>query len=121
MKNTENRIKTAISGLNDDAAGYYDELKEILEKDGRFKKGDEKALARLCHLYSIADVLEKEINDAWGVQLVKSNLPLYDKVVKNILSLESAFHLNPNSRKDKAKGEDKKKKGFDLTGGMKAA
>jgi hypothetical protein len=52
---------------------------------------------------------------------VKSNLPLYDKVVKNILSLESAFHLNPNSRKDKAKGEEKKKKGFDLTGGMKAA
>lgn len=114
-------IKTAIDGLNEDAAAYYEELKAILEKDGRFKTGDERALARLCHLYSVADKLEKEINDAWGVTLPKSNLPYYDKIVKNVLQLECAFHLNPNSRKQKTKPEEKKKKGFDLDGKMKVA
>lgn len=114
-------IKTAIDGLNDDAAAYYNELKEILKRDGRFKEGDERALARLCHLYSIADKLEEEVNNAWGVSLQKNNLPLYDKISKNILSLESAFHLNPNSRKEKVKKEEKKKKGFDLDDKMKVA
>lgn len=114
-------IKTAIDGLNEDAAAYYEELKAILEKDGRFKSGDERPLARLCHLYSIGDTLEKEINDAWGVTLPKNNLPLYDKIVKAILSLESAFHLNPNSRKEKVKPQEAKKKGFDLGGKMKVA
>ena len=113
----ENRIKTGIHGMNEVAAGYYDALKAILEADGKFKKGDEKALARLCHLYSIADKLEEEINNAWGVALPKTNIPLYDKICKSILLLESAFHLNPNSRKEKVKPEEKKKKGFDLTGG----
>jgi phage terminase small subunit len=107
-------IKTAIDGLNEDAAAYYQELKEILEKDGRFKSGDERALARLCHLYSLGDSLENEINGAWGSTLPKNNLPLYDKIIKNILSLESAFHLNPNSRKQKSKDVGKKKsKAFD--------
>lgn len=114
-------IKTAIDGLNEDAAAYYAELKGILERDGRFKPGDERALARLCHLYSIGDKLEEEVNNAWGVSLPKTNLPLYDKVVKNILSLESAFHLNPNSRKQKPKPDDKKKKGFDTDSKMKVA
>jgi phage terminase small subunit len=120
MKTTSRGIKTAIDGLNEDAAAYYIELKAILEKDGRFKPGDERPLARLCHLYSIGDKLENEVNEAWGVTLPKNNLPLYDKIAKNILSLESAFHLNPNSRKEKIKKEEKKKKGFEL-GGMKAA
>jgi hypothetical protein len=107
-------IKTAIDGLNEDAAAYYDELKAILVKDGRFIPGDERALARLCHLYSVADKLEKEINDAWGLSLPKNNLPYYDKIVKNVLQLECAFHLNPNSRKEKRKDDaGKKKKGFD--------
>lgn len=114
-------IKSAIDGLNDDAAAYYEELLAILKGDGRFKEGDERALARLCHLYSIADKLEEEINKAWGVSLVKTNLPVYDKISKNILSLESAFHLNPNSRKEKVKKVEKKKKGFDLNDKMKVA
>jgi phage terminase small subunit len=112
-------IKTAIDGLNEDAAAYYEELKGILEKDGRFRPGDERALARLCHLYSIGDKLEDEVNNAWGEVLIKNNMPLYDKIAKNILSLESAFHLNPNSRKEKPKKEDKKKKGFNTDGKMK--
>ena len=115
-------IKTAIDGMNEDAAAYYEELKAILEKDGRFIPGDERALARLCHLYSLSDKFEKEINDAWGVSLPKTNLPYYDKIAKNILSLESAFHLNPNSRKEKRKDDGaKKKKGFDTEGKMKVA
>lgn len=111
-------VKTAIAGLNDDAAAYYDELKVILQGDGRMRPGDERGLARLCHLYSVADKLEEEINNAWGVSLPKSNLPYYDKIIKNILSLESAFQMNPNSRKEKVKvQEEKKPKGFET--GMK--
>lgn len=104
-------VKTAIEGLNQDAAGYYEELKTILESDGRFRSGDERALARLCHLYSIADKLEEEVNNAWGTTLPKSNLPYYDKIIKNILSLESAFQLNPNARKEKVRPEKEKPKG----------
>jgi hypothetical protein len=115
-------IKSAIEGLNEDAAAYYVELKGILERDGRFIPGDERALGRLCHLYSVADKLEKEINDAWGVTLPKNNLPYYDKIVKNILQLECAFHLNPNSRKEKRKDEKAgKKKGFDTDNKMQVA
>lgn len=114
-------VKTAIDGLNDVAAGYYDELRGILEKDGRMKTGDERALARLCHLYSLADKLENEVNDSWGVNFPKNNLALYDKIIKAILSLESAFHLNPNSRKQKVKAEGKKRKAFDGDDKMKVA
>lgn len=114
-------IKTAIDGLNEDAAAYYEEFKTILQSDGRFKSGDERALARLCHLYSVADKFEKEINDAWGVTLPKNNLPYYDKIIKNILQLECAFHLNTNSRKEKAKPDKDKKKGFDTDSKMKIA
>lgn len=106
-------LKTAIDGLNEVAAAYYSELEPILKGDGRLKAGDERALARLCHLYSIADRLEDEVNSAWSVALQKTNLPIYDKVLKSILSLESAFHLNPNSRKQKAKEKDKKAKAFE--------
>src|SRR5690242_19337238 len=112
-------VKTAIAGLNVDAAAYYDELRAILQGDGRMKPGDERALARLCHLYSIADKLEEEVNNAWGVSLPKSNLPYYDKIIKNILSLESAFQLNPNSRKEKAKEVKPEKKAFET--GMKVS
>jgi hypothetical protein len=120
VKMIKKGVNTAIEGLNEDAAAYYSELKAILEKDGRFVIGDERALARLCYLYSVCDKLEKEINDAWGVNLPKNNMPYYDKIAKNVLQLECAFHLNPNSRKEKRK-DDKggKKKGFDT--GMKAA
>jgi phage terminase small subunit len=110
---TKKGVKTSIHALNEDAAGYYEELKEILEGDGRMRSGDEKPLARLCHLYSIADKLEEEVNNAWGVSLPKSNLPYYDKIIKNILSLESAFQLNPNARKEKVKAEKDKPKGAD--------
>lgn len=106
-------VKTAIDGLNDDAAAYYEELCEILSADGRLKPGDHRALARLCYLYSVADTLEAEVNNAWGVNLPKSNMQYYDKIIKNILSLESAFHLNPNSRKEKVKVKDDKPKGTD--------
>jgi phage terminase small subunit len=106
-------VKTAIEGLNDVAAGYYAELHKLLTADGRLKPGDERALARLCHLYSIADKLEEEVNNAWGHSLPKTNLPLYDKIVKAILSLESAFQMNPNSRKQKSKDKEKKNKAFD--------
>src|SRR5688500_9035662 len=105
-------IKTAIEGLNEDAAAYYSELKDILQKDERFIPGDERALGRLCHLYSVADKLEQEINDEWCVSLTKNKLKNYDKIVKNILQMECAFHLNPNSRKEKRKDENAKKKGF---------
>ena len=103
-------------GLNEDAQGYYDHFLPILKGSGRFKDGDEKGLGRLCHLWSIADKLEQEMNQAWGVQLPKNILPIYDKVSKSILLLESAFHMNPNARKEKSKGVEKKKKAFD--GGM---
>lgn len=102
-------IKTAIDGMNEDASAYYQELKDILEGDGRMKPGDERALARLCYLYSVADTLEMEVNNAWGVQLPKSNMQYYDKIIKNILALESAFQLNPNARKEKAKPVEKPK------------
>lgn len=107
----EKGSKTAIEGMNEVAAAYYQELKGILDGDGRLRPGDERALARLCHLYSIADKLEEEVNNAWGINLPKSNLPYYDKIIKNILSLESAFQLNPNARKEKVKPEKEKPKG----------
>lgn len=110
-------VKAAIGGMNEDAAAYYSELLEVLKEDGRFKTGDERGLARLCYLYSVADKLEAEINGAWGQALPKSNMPYYDKICKNVIQLESAFQLNPNSRKQKAKEGPKEKKGFDT--GMK--
>lgn len=107
--------------LNEDAAGYFEHYKPILEKSGRFKSGDEKALGRLCHLYSIADKLEDSMNSAWGNQLPKNDLPIYDKVCKSILLLESAFQMNPNARKEKGNKDDgKKKRAFD-DGKMKIA
>lgn len=103
-KRQKKQIETLIKlpeipeNLNPDARMYFTVFGQILVDSGRFAPGDEKPLARLAHLYSISDRLEKEMNDAWSQQLIKQNLPTYDKVVKNILALETAFQMNPGAR-----------------------
>jgi phage terminase small subunit len=98
------QIKTLVNlpdppeGMNQEAKTYFLSIGRTLIESGRFAGGDEQALARLCHLYSVSDRLEKEMNDAWSEKLVKQNMPLYDKIIKNLLSLETAFQMNPGAR-----------------------
>ena len=101
--------------LNQDAAGYFREFKKVLQDAGRFQVGDEKALGRLCQMYSISDKLEDQINSSWGVQLPRDILPAYDKISKSILLLECAFQLNPNSRVKMKEQPKKEKKVFDTS------
>jgi hypothetical protein len=84
--------------LNAEAQVHFENLEKTLKEAGRYSPGDTKPLARLAHLYAVCDRLEKEMNDAWSEKFVKQNLSTYDKLLKNILSLETAFLLNPGAR-----------------------
>ena len=120
LTNTLKALPPAPPELNDEAQIYYNRLGKILIDNGLFFEGDAKAFCRLCHLYSMCDELEKEMNEAWSGSLFKSSFTIYDKLLKNILALESAFGLNPSSRsRAKVQVDKSKKKGFDLSGGLK--
>ncbi len=118
-KHSTGTLKTlppAPRELNEEAEIYYNRLGKILIENNLFFEGDMKAFCRLCHLYTMADALEKEMNEAWGASLFKSSFTIYDKLLKNILSLETAFQLNPSSRsRSKIQIDKPKKRGFDLS------
>lgn len=102
--------------LNPEAKNHYSKLGKILIDNNLFFEGDIKAFCRLCHLYSMADKLEAEMNKAWSNGLVKSSLTYYDKLLKNILALESSFQLNPASRtRGKVSLSSPRTKGFNLS------
>lgn len=110
-----NLLPEAPEYLNDEAKAYFETIGKILVCSGRYLDGDLKPLSRLCHLYTMADALEKEMNEAWSGSLFKSSFSCYDKLLKNILSLETAFQLNPGSRARAKLSVSKKVKVFDLS------